>query len=86
MNTVLIILGILGGGAVLIATYVFIVAARAYVSEGSALTCSTRAQEYLDRGASDRRSGEGIDFPLVVNGIVIPKDRRKRPDRRLALS
>jgi len=88
MNTVLIILGILGLGAIVIAAYVFTVAARTYVSAEE----SARREEAngklrgprVERSPTDRRSGKPVEFPLTVNGVVIPKDRRHLPDRRQA--
>lgn len=88
MNTVLIILGVLGLGAIVIAAYVFTVAARTYVSAEE----SARREEAngnspkppVERRVADRRSGRPVTFPLTVNGVVIPQDRRHQPDRRRA--
>ena len=89
MNVVLIVLGILGLGAIVIAAYVFTVAARTYVSaeelarrEGSKGTPASRP--LVERSPLDRRSGKPVTFPLTVNGVVVPQDRRHRPDRRKA--
>ena len=86
MDVVLIILGILGFGAIVIAAYVFTVAARNYVSEDSddapsALEPSLR-QDFVVRAGSDRRRGVQPTFPLTVNSVVISRDRRELPDRR----
>ena len=88
MEVVLIVLGVLGFGAIVIATYVFTVAARNYVSAED--NHRRRAQDgapprqMVPRSPTDRRSGKTVQFPLMVNGILIPEDRRHLPDRRKA--
>jgi hypothetical protein len=83
MDVVLIILGILGLGAIIISAYVFTVAARNYVSaEESARRGQRSERQFLERSPVDRRSGKPVEFPLTVNGVLVPKDRRRRPDRR----
>ena len=88
MNIVLLILGILGIGAILIAAYVFTVAARNYVSDEDAETdLVDEAEEnrlYVVRSNSDRRQFSGeIRFPLELpTGEVVSFDRRSTPDRR----
>lgn len=90
MDVILIILGILGFGAVMISTYVFTVAARTYVSEdhGGLRRNSGEARlqnsQLIPRSTTDRRAGKPVTFPLTVNGILIAKDRRTHPDRRKA--
>ena len=90
MNTVLLIIGILGIGAILIAAYVFTVAARNYVSNGqSANAVSTGGEDnrlYVVRSNQDRRQHTGNHgFPLTLNsGEVIEFDRRHAQDRRAA--
>lgn len=87
MNTVLLILGVLGLGAVIISAYVFTVAARNYVSDdvqGDENTSPTSlSSKYILRGQSDRRQLSMVSFPITVNGITIDEDRRKLSDRRL---
>ncbi|MEZ5502020.1 MAG: hypothetical protein R3E50_04950 [Halioglobus sp.] len=86
MDVVLIILGVLGFGAIVISTYVFTVAARNYVSEDRRHPrgySGAPAQRHLvTRSPVDRRSGRVVTFPLTVNGILIANDRRSRADRR----
>ncbi|MFT4517701.1 MAG: hypothetical protein ACI9JM_000078 [Halioglobus sp.] len=88
MDAVLIILGILGIGAILISAYVFTVAARNYVSEDQKKyrrKAGTAAPYHMvARNLSDRRAGQTVAFPLTVNGILITHDRRHIPDRRAA--
>lgn len=90
MNTVLLILGILGIGAILIAAYVFTVAARNYVSDAnSSLELKDEEEEdrlYVVRSSQDRRQFTGkADFPLTLpTGEVIQFDRRTVGDRRAA--
>ncbi|MFK8050866.1 MAG: hypothetical protein AB8B81_20740 [Halioglobus sp.] len=87
MNTVLLILGVLGFGAVVISAYVFTVAARNYVSDDdsseASLSHTSHSNKYIPRAQSDRRQIPATSFPITVNGITINSDRRKLPDRRL---
>jgi hypothetical protein len=88
MDVVLIILGVLGLGAVVISTYVFTVAARNYVSEDDQrprarfYDARQPPREQVTRRPADRRSGRPVTFPLTVNSILITNDRRFIPDRR----
>ena len=87
MDVVLIILGVLGLGAIVISAYVFTVAARNYVSEDELqdkLRPDMPSRPLVPRSRTDRRSGEMVQFPLTVNGVVISEDRRRLPDRRQA--
>lgn len=83
MEVVLIILGVLGVGAILISTYVFMVAARTYVSDDPDQR-QPGGRPHVLRSSKDRRSGQQVTFPLIVNGILIEKDRRYQPERRQA--
>lgn len=88
MDVVLIILGVLGIGAIVISAYVFTVAARNYVSADEKHhrnPASTRnASQMVQRSPGDRRSGQRVQFPLTVNGMLILDDRRVITDRRAA--
>jgi hypothetical protein len=88
MDVVLIILGILGVGAIAISAYVFTVAARNYVSDDyknvKALSGENSPSHLIERSPTDRRSNRPVTFPLTVNGLLIANDRRVRLDRRLA--
>ncbi|MDX1733090.1 MAG: hypothetical protein R3228_01945 [Halioglobus sp.] len=88
MEVVLVTLGVLGVGAILVSAYVFMVAARNYVSDEPGqyrLPEDPEAPHNLvTRSPVDRRSGQPVTFPLMVNGILIEKDRRVLPDRRKA--
>jgi hypothetical protein len=90
MDIVLIILGVLGVGAIAVSAYVFTVAARNYVWEDQkkqqieAHRNAVRAQMLVPRSSTDRRSGKPVTFPLTVNGMLITADRRHQPDRRKA--
>jgi hypothetical protein len=90
MDTVLIILGVLGVGAIVIATYVFTVAARNYVSDDENgvqnHNHSQSGKVLIKRNPVDRRSGQPVTFPLVVKGVRISHDRRHLPDRPLDLA
>ncbi|MGL4564851.1 MAG: hypothetical protein ACRCVD_06130 [Halioglobus sp.] len=88
MDVVLIILGILGFGAIVISAYVFTVAARNYVSEeadqGSYEPQSPAREGFVMRRGRDRRRGVAVQFPLTVNNVVVTRDRRQIPERRSA--
>ncbi len=87
MDVVLIVLGVLGVGAVVVSTYVFTVAARTYVSDEHRRPHGTgnesQPRQQVARNPKDRRSGRPVTFPLTVNSILIANDRRSRPDRRM---
>ena len=86
MDTVLLVLGILGFGAIVVAAYVFTVAARNYVSDHDDATktaASSSDRIFIERNQRSRRQHGQVVFPITVNGVVIPQDRRKAPDRRL---
>ncbi len=87
MDTVLLILGILGFGAIVVAAYVFTVAARNYISENNTAEKNGEAKSAnrvsIERSRRSRRQEVQVVFPITVNGTVIPQDRRKIPDRRL---
>ena len=90
MDVILITLAIMGFGAIVISAYVFMVAARNYVSDERNSTnrgvLNEPAQRPLvARSPADRRSGKPVAFPLAVNGILIALDRRILPDRRATL-
>ena len=86
MDTMLAILGIFGLGAICVSAYIFTVAARNYVSweDQSPTETSPGGGErlYTSRRQRDRRKGEPVEFPLTVNGVLIPRDRRRQPERR----
>lgn len=84
MDVVLITLGVMGIGAIIVSAYVFMVAARNYVSDESAPRGpgGHAPRPRVERSRGDRRSGAPVSFPLMVNGILIENDRRVLPDRR----
>ena len=88
MDVVLIILGILGFGAIVISAYVFTVAARNYVSDeadqDSYEPQSPARDGFVTRTGRDRRRGVAVQFPLTVNHVVLTRERRQLPERRSA--
>ena len=88
MEVLLIVLGILGFGAIVIAAFVFTVAARNYVSDDTQTprggSPAARRDDFVARQSRDRRRGVPVEFPLTVNSVVIAHDRRELPDRRAA--
>ncbi|MEM6484797.1 MAG: hypothetical protein AAF662_07440 [Pseudomonadota bacterium] len=94
MDTLLTIIGILGVGALLISVWVFLSAARRYVSD-SELDAEFAASEdlavpddlshrhYNPRSPDDRRKNDNVvTFPATINGVFVERDRRHLPDRR----
>ena len=87
MDAFLITLGSLGLGAILISSYLLLVAARNYAIEEPGKHCNREHQKsykLVPRSDTDRRSGKPVVFPLTVNGILITQDRRTQSDRRIA--
>jgi len=93
MDVLLTILAVLGGGALIIAAWVFAAAARRYVSgdeereEREALESdlSPYRRNWVSRSSSDRRRNPSPSiFPITVNGVRIERDRRMNRDRRRA--
>ena len=88
MDVVLIILGVLGMGAIVIAAYVFTVAARNYVSNDagapSAMPAISPRGRFVLRDSRDRRRNGPVSFPLTINNAQVIHDRRQSPDRRAA--
>jgi hypothetical protein len=81
MDTLLILLGVLGFAAIIISLHVFSADAdrEVYGDDSSESHVRGRAQ-------GDRRSGFESVFPLLINGIMVNKDRRLRHDRRQSIS
>jgi hypothetical protein len=87
MDTILLILGILGFGAIVISIYVFTVAARNYVSdthEDENQAGRSAENNFIERSSNDRRKNFQLDFPMTVNGMLITMERRTILDRRCA--
>jgi len=81
MNSLLLIFAVLSLVAVAIATYVFTVAARNYVSDSvdeDELAVDDKDRELVNRSAQDRRQPNNvIHFPIQLsNGEVVYRDRR----------
>lgn len=88
MNVVLITLAVLGFASVLLALYVFAMATFFASKEGGQqLTTgkvSTSSGRYQVRSSQDRRQDREVIFPLLLDGVIIEKDRRRIPERRQA--
>ena len=88
MDTVLIILGILGLGAMLIAAYVFTVSARSSASKDQLRRNRMNEvpkpeQQSIERGDIDRRrKPDTSSFPITVEEVVIKEERRHGQERR----
>ena len=86
MDVILIVLGVMGFGAIIISAYVFVVATRNYAADQRApfllKSKEPLRQTFVERSRTDRRKGSPVTFPLAVNGILIAQDRRVLPDRR----
>lgn len=89
MDTVLLIIGLLGLGTMMVAAYVFTVSARNYVSEDTVVEpinseVGPASAERIMRSEFDRRKNSATSFPITVNGVLIEDDRRTFPERRFA--
>lgn len=86
MDVILIILGVLGLGAIIIAAYVFTVAARNYVSNDLHVPHTGQGfaprDKFTVRAPRDRRRHIQVQFPLTINSVRVPRDRREKPERR----
>lgn len=92
MDTVLTVIGILGLGALIIAAWVFVSAAKRYVT-GEDLREEMEAMQsdlspykhWVDRSKKDRRKdSNSVHFPITIDGMLIKEDRRQHSDRRRA--
>jgi len=87
MESVLIILAVMGFASVALALYILADANRTYIGDdetkgkGSGVNGAS-AHRYRERSPKDRRSGRSVSFPLMIDGVLIMEDRRKLPDRR----
>ena len=86
MDVMLMIIAVLGLGALVIAVYIFAVAARQYVSEDHHLSTPKQSHTlHIPRRQQDRRQTNTVlQFPITVNGLLVHEDRRRMPDRRRA--
>ena len=85
MDTILILLGVLGFGAIIIAVHVFLVGSEAYGYRlGEDADDSSAGIGFRERSSQDRRSGLLVVFPLLINDTLLEKDRRSLADRRRA--
>ena len=77
LDTLLILLGVLGFGAVMVALHIFVGGGAARGEDGFAV------DSLVERRGEQRRRAEPVTFPLEINGEVIASDRRILSDRRL---
>lgn len=82
MDTLLILLGVIGFGAIIISVHVFSAGQEVYDEDLSEGATGAGVRE---RNGGNRRSGLEVVFPLLVNGTMVNEDRRSRPDRRQAV-
>ncbi|MEM1189251.1 MAG: hypothetical protein AAGI72_12035 [Pseudomonadota bacterium] len=90
MDTILSVIGVLGLGALVIAVSVFVSAARrkepSVDNDGSFTVQDSEFNPYrqwVERAPGDRRQNpQPVLFPITLNGVLIPADRRVRADRR----
>jgi hypothetical protein len=84
MDTILTIIAVLGLGALLISVFIFVMAARRFVSdEATPDTTSTFAPTHKPRTREDRRQQPTPNvFPININGRTVAHDRRAGADRR----
>ncbi len=86
MDTVLLVIGFLGLGALIIAAYVFIRATSKYASHRGQLGAENSATTdfYIERSHNDRRLLIQLDFPMTVGELLLPGERRTLTERRMA--
>lgn len=86
MGTVLTGIAVMGLGALLISVYVFAAAARNFVSDDDSDDIQTKSSSLTSinaRSGDDRRKATVVTmFPITVNGVLIPEERRQQGDRR----
>ena len=90
MELLLTTIGFLGLGALVIAAWVFVSAARRYVSgeernaENEALDSDLSPyRDWASRDGDDRRQQrQPVDFPVIIVGERIDQERRRIADRR----
>lgn len=83
MDSVLITLAVLGFAAVVLSIYVLSVASSKYMEDDRRLAHPGDAVAgYRARARQDRRRGDAVTFPLMINGELILADRRGRCDPR----
>lgn len=91
METLLLVLGVLGFAAVVFSAYVFAVAARNYISDNDYaplpenMTANDErlkvVRELVDR--RQRAAANSEEFPLqLASGEVVVMERRMQPERR----
>lgn len=87
MQVVLYLLGGMGVVALCLATFVFAVSARTYVTGGYPEESAGRNRRdphyFKKRSGRDRRRRARHDFPFCVNGVWLEEERRSGRDRRL---
>jgi len=83
MEALLILLGVVGFGAILIAVHVFSVDTVPFGSDGGDMGMSAGL---VERSGGDRRSGRAVVFPLLDNEMAIQQERRQQLDRRQTVS
>lgn len=81
METLLILLGIFGLGAVMVGVHMYAEQGR-HLDFGSA-PVSQPLKAGLDRRQGDRRLEDPVIFPLVIRGQIVRDDRRLGADRRV---
>ncbi len=79
METLLILLGVLGFAATLISVHIFPSGSEIY---GDGASDELMGAAFTDRAQGDRRSGLAAVFPILINGMVVNEDRRSLRDRR----
>lgn len=85
MDTLLILLGVLGFGAIIIAIHVFSVGTDSSLFGPEREDVSPPAADTAHRRPGDRRSRRVVTFPLLINGKLVAEDRRILPDRRRSI-
>jgi len=86
MEALLILLGVVGFGAILIAVHVFSVDGVPFGGHGSEGGNPEMSAGLVERSGGDRRSAREVVFPLLDNEMAIQQERRQQLDRRQTVS
>ena len=82
MDSLIIIIGVVGFAAFIISIHILNSASQPYPEDERGGLQGSGWIGDGERSPGDRRNGDVVLFPLLVNGTLVPADRRLLPDRR----
>ena len=89
MDTLLLVLGLAGGCAILASIWVSSANSRNHSTKTTIAddkTTESFRESHVSRNGADRRSGVVVKFPLQINDVFVHEDRRSGLDRRFAVA